>query len=63
MYPDNFNDCSFEQLAQWRTKILSDLQQAQEKALDAGVHPGVLKMILSTGIALGKVESQMQNRG
>lgn len=63
MYPDNFNDCSFKQLARWRTQILSDLQQAQEQAIDGGIHPEVLKTILSMGIALGKVESQIQNRG
>ncbi|MBD2100976.1 hypothetical protein [Leptolyngbya sp. FACHB-261] len=59
MYPDNFNGYSFEQLTWWRTKILADLQQAEEQAIDAGIDPEELKIILSKGIALGKVESKI----
>lgn len=61
MYPDNFNGYDFEQLKQWRTKLLADLQQAEQQAIDAGMHPEVLKTILLMGIALGKVESEIQN--
>lgn len=61
MYPDNFNNCDLEQLKSWRTKILADLQQAEERAIDAGIDPQELKRILPIGIALGKVESELQN--
>jgi hypothetical protein len=60
MYPDNFNDLDFDQLTRWRTKILADLQQAEDQALDAGIDPQDLRTILSIGKALGKVESEMQ---
>lgn len=62
MYPDNFNNCDFEKLKSWRTQILADLQQAEERVIDAGIDPEELKMILSIGIALGKVENEIQNR-
>lgn len=61
MYPDNFNDCDLEQLKWWRTKILTDLQQAEERAIDAGINPEQLKAILSIGVALGKIENEMQS--
>ena len=61
MYPDNFNDFDLDQLKDWRNRILSDLQQAQERALDAGVDQEELRAILSMGIAFGKVESKMQD--
>lgn len=60
MYPDNFNSLDFNQLIQWRTKILADLQQAEDQALDLGIDPQNLREILSIGKALGKVESEIQ---
>lgn len=61
MYPDAFGSYNFEELATWRTRILADLQEAEQRAIDAGVDPQELNEILSIGIALGKVESEIQN--
>ena len=39
MYPDDFNNCDFEKLKIWRTQNFADLQQAEERVIDAGIDP------------------------
>ncbi|MFP5270292.1 hypothetical protein [Coleofasciculus sp.] len=56
MYPDNFKDLPLEVLRSWRTQILADLQQAEERAIDAGIDPEEVRIISSISRALGKVE-------
>jgi hypothetical protein len=60
MYPDDFNKYGYEQLLDWRTRILEELQQVEEQALDAGIDPKKLNVILEIGKALGKVESEIR---
>jgi len=60
MYPDDFNKYGYEQLLDWRTRILEELQQVEEQALDAGIDPTKLNVILEIGKALGKVESEIR---
>jgi hypothetical protein len=63
MYPDNFVNCSLDELIAWRIKILKDLQQAEEQLIDHyRVDPEDLKPIRSIGKTLGKVEGEIQNR-
>jgi hypothetical protein len=61
MYPDDFSDLDFDELGDWRTRILQDLHEVEEEAIDAGIDPDDIERILLIGMALGKVESELQN--
>jgi len=62
MYPDNFKDLSLEDLRRWRTKILADLHQAEQRAIMAGIEPEELRRISSISQTLGRVEARLFGR-